>query len=69
LRNRQLGVEHEYEILGRAKSGSELELLEETKIREEGGLAKEGGPLANRRHEMREKRYRTAGGTKDDPNQ
>ena len=66
--NRGLGVQHEYEVLGRAERGEALDVLEETKIRERGGLQKEGGPLANRRHQMREKRYRSAGGTTDDPN-
>lgn len=37
-------------------------------IREHGGIQREGGPLANRRHQVREERYRAAGGTVDDPN-
>jgi hypothetical protein len=61
-------ITYALDVLGRAKPGSELDALEETKIREGGGLQKEGGPLANKRHEMREKRYRAAGGTTDDPN-
>jgi hypothetical protein len=66
--NRKLGVEHEYEVLGRAEPGEALSVLEETRIREHGGLQKEGGSLVNKRHEMREPRYRRGGGAVDDPN-
>lgn len=48
--------------MGRAKPGQALDVLEEDVIRLEGGLQKEGGPLANKRHQMSEKRYRAAGG-------
>lgn len=65
--DRDLDVQHEYEILGRAEPGVELDVLEETKIRELGGLAREGGSLSNKRHQMRESRYRDNGGELDDP--
>jgi hypothetical protein len=58
--NRALGAQHEYEILGRAEPGQALDALEETFIRTEGGIQKEGGTLANRRHQMGEERYRQA---------
>jgi hypothetical protein len=63
-----LGVEHEFEVLGNAKPGKDLDVLEESKIRENGGLQKEGGTLANKRHQMSESRYRDAGGNVDNPN-
>jgi len=37
-------------------------------IRQHGGIAKEGGVLANKRHQMSETRYRESGGTIADPN-
>jgi hypothetical protein len=52
-----LGVEHDYEILGRANPGIDLDALEETMIRENGGIQKEGGTLANKRHQMSNTRY------------
>lgn len=55
--NRNLGVSHEYEILGTAASGESLDRLEEQMIRSEGGLQKESGTLANKRHQMSEARY------------
>jgi hypothetical protein len=58
--NRAQGVEHEFQVLGRAEPGQALDALEETHIRRQGGLQKEGGTLANRRHQMREERYRRA---------
>ena len=58
-----LGVKHEYEVLGRAEPGKHLDVLEETKIREHGGIKKEGGTLTNKRHQMSEQRYRDGGGT------
>jgi uncharacterized protein RhaS with RHS repeats len=65
--DKALGVQHEYQELGRAKPVEDLDVLEETKIRELGGLKKEGGTLVNKRHQMSEERYRAAGGTVDDP--
>jgi hypothetical protein len=65
--DRELGVQHEYEIIGRAKPGRDLDVLEETKIREFGGIQKRGGRLQNKRHQMSEKRYRDAGGKTDKP--
>jgi hypothetical protein len=60
--NRGLGIEHEYEILGRAEPGKGLDVLEEDMMRTLGGIEREGGTLKNRRHQMREQRYRDAGG-------
>lgn len=61
--NRDLGVQHRFKIIGRAKPGRELDTLEETKIREYGGLKK----LRNKRHQMSEQRYSEAGGTVKNP--
>jgi hypothetical protein len=60
-----LGVEHKYQILDRAAPGKALDVAEESQIRLQGGLKKEGGALENKRHQMSEERYRTAGGTVD----
>lgn len=64
-----LGVEHNYKVLGNAKPGKDLDVLEETEIRQNGGLQREGGTLANKRHQMSENRYRDAGGQTDNPTQ
>ena len=61
--DRQLGVQHEYDILGTAPHGKELDVLEESMIRSHGGIESRGGTLSNRRHQMSDKRYREAGGT------
>lgn len=58
-----LGVTHEYNQLGRAKAGKDLNVLEETHIRLGGGPTNKGGKLANKRYQMSEKNYRAAGGT------
>jgi hypothetical protein len=63
----KLGVQHDYEELGRAKPGIDLDVLEETHFRAEGGLHKEGGTLANKRHQMSQERYEAAGGKTPDP--
>lgn len=60
--NDALGVQHEFEILGTAKPGKQLDVLEETMIRKQGGIKKEGGKLANKRHQMSEKNYKKHGG-------
>jgi len=65
--NAELGVKHDFEVLGRAKPGKSLDRLEETKMREAGGIQSKGGPLANKRHQMSEENYRKAGGTVDRP--
>ncbi|MGN6398285.1 MAG: hypothetical protein ACTHMI_22120 [Mucilaginibacter sp.] len=39
--DKKLGVKHEYKILGRAKPGEKLNVLEETHIREGGGPKRE----------------------------
>ena len=56
--NRMEKVSHRYDVLGRAKPGEDLDYLEESMIRSMGGLKKEGGTLANRRHQMSEKRLK-----------
>ncbi|RCS28717.1 hypothetical protein DEO45_16030, partial [Rhodanobacter denitrificans] len=55
--NRALGVKHEYEIIERAQPGKELSYLEETQIRANGGLQREGGTLANKYHAMSQKNF------------
>ncbi len=60
--NRAHKVEHDYQVLGNANPGKDLDVLEEDMIRIHGGPQREGGPLANKRHQMTEKRYRGAGG-------
>jgi RHS repeat-associated protein len=65
--DRAQGVRHDYDVLGRAEPGTSLDVLEESKIREHGGIQREGGPLANKRHQMSEKRYRESGGTVPNP--
>jgi hypothetical protein len=65
--DRQLDVQHEYEILGTAPHGKELDVLEESMIRSHGGIERRGGTLSNRRHQMSDKRYREAGGTTGAP--
>lgn len=60
--DKSLGVQHEYDVVDRATPGLALQVAEETQIRAHGGLRKEGGGLVNKRHEMRESRYQTAGG-------
>jgi hypothetical protein len=58
-------ADFEFEILGRANPGAELDRLEEYYIRQGGGptnLGNPSGALANRRHQMSEERYRRAGG-------
>ncbi len=60
--DRDLGVKHDYDILGRAEPGEDLDFLEEQMIRQNGGIQKEGGPLANKRHQMCAARYHARGG-------
>jgi len=56
----ELDVEHEFEIVARAEPGLDLDVLEEEMIRSRGGLQREGGTLANKRHQMSKKRYDAA---------
>ena len=49
-------------MLGQTKSGQCLDRLEEDYIRLQDGIKSQGGPLANKRHQMPEPRYRAAGG-------
>jgi len=65
--DRELGVQHDFEIQGRADPGEALDVLEETTIRKKRGIKKRGGNLENKRHQMSEERYRTAGGSEDSP--
>jgi RHS repeat-associated protein len=65
--NRELGIQHDYTILGRAQPGTELDVLEESMIRAYGGLRREGGLLLNKKHVMSESRYRAASGKVDIP--
>lgn len=58
-----LGVEHVYDRIGRADPGLELDVLEESFIRQYGGLSGRGGDLANLRHQMNNDRYIAAGGS------
>jgi hypothetical protein len=65
--NNSKGVKHEYEELGRAKPGKDLDVLEETKIRQGGGPEKKGGKLENQRYQMNDERYKSAGGKEVKP--
>ncbi len=55
--NPKLDGPHQFEVMGQAKPGLDLNILEETWIRNAGGLRKEGGTLLNGRHEMNAGRY------------
>jgi|LakMenE18May11ns_1017448.scaffolds.fasta_scaffold9602826_1 hypothetical protein len=59
---RALNVEHKYKEIGRAKPGQNLNVLEETHIRQGGGPQNKGGSLANKRYQMSELNYKSAGG-------
>src|SRR6266511_3553815 len=74
LRFRQRQHEHvrehpdsdfEFEILGRARTGEQLDRKEEYYIRQMGGPKNKANPdglLANKRHQMNDQRYLDAGG-------
>jgi RHS repeat-associated protein len=53
----KLNVGHEYEAAGKARPGLDLDILEESWIRNSGGLRKEGGTLVDGRHQMNPERY------------
>lgn len=58
-------ADFEFEIIGRAKPGTQLDRMEEFYIREGGGpinLSNPNGGLANMRHQMSDPRYLAAGG-------
>jgi len=60
-----LNADFEFEIIGRANPGTELDRLEEYYIRQGGGPTNRGNPagrLANLRHQMSDSRYADAGG-------
>ncbi len=61
--NRANDTEYQFEILGRAEPGTDLDVLEESLIRSEGGINRRGGLLENQRHQMNDQRYRDNGGT------
>ena len=42
-----------------------MSLAEENWIRDNGGIAKDGGPLENKIHAMADEKYKDAGGTKN----
>jgi RHS repeat-associated protein len=65
--DKKLGVQHSYEILGRAKPGMPLNVLEESMIRQHGGIKKYGGTPVNKRHQLTDKVYRANGGNVDWP--
>jgi RHS repeat-associated protein len=67
VHNRKLGETHKYNELGRAKPGQDLNVLEETHIRQGGGPMKKGGKLANKRYQMNDVKYKAAGGTVPKP--
>ena len=66
-------AEFEFKILGKAKPGTSLDVLEETFIRKTGipstlTRAKNGtGTLSNKRAQMSKQNYRAAGGTQPLP--
>lgn len=58
-------ADFDFEILGRANPGTELDRMEEYFIRQGGGPtngSNPGGGLANLRHQMSDSRYLAAGG-------
>jgi RHS repeat-associated protein len=65
--DRKLGVKHKYKELGRAKPGKDLNVLEETHIRQAGGPKTKGGTLTNKRYQMSESNYKAAGGSVQKP--
>jgi len=65
--NRGLGTTHDFQEIGRAKAGIDLDVMEESTIRSLGGIVRRGGDLVNKRHQMSEVRYREAGGDIDLP--
>jgi hypothetical protein len=54
--NRNVGT-NDFEEVGFAREGLDLNILEETLIRNSGGLRKEGGTLVNKRHQMSDLNY------------
>ncbi|MDO3645237.1 DUF6443 domain-containing protein [Mucilaginibacter sp. L3T2-6] len=65
--DKKLEVKHKYKILGRAKPGEKLNVLEETHIREGGGPKSQGGSLQNARYQMSDANYKAAGGSVSKP--
>lgn len=68
--NGKLGVQHDYQVLERAKPGQQLDVAEESHIRLRGGLKgrrEDGGGVVNKRHQMSDPRYRGAGGSAPPP--
>jgi RHS repeat-associated protein len=52
--------EYSFEVIGTAKEGKDLDVLEETMIRKHGTPKKD---IENKRHQMSDENYRNAGGT------
>jgi hypothetical protein len=52
---------YEFELVGRANPGKELNILEQKKINEHGGLKKKGGTLENKRNQISEKKWKQHG--------
>jgi hypothetical protein len=52
---------YEFEVIGRATPGKDLDILEQKKINEYGGLKKNGGLLENKRNQIREKKWEQNG--------
>lgn len=62
VHDRNLGVRHRYEVIGRAEPGISLRVAEESGIRPNGGPRRYGGTLENGRWEMNPRDYGAAGG-------
>lgn len=59
----------DFEVLGRANPGQDLDVLEESWIRHLGGPSNQGGSLVNKRYQMNDLRYTDVGGTIPKPTQ
>jgi RHS repeat-associated protein len=61
------GVKHDYEVVDRGEPGMDLDIKEETHIRQNGGPNNKSsnGTLENKRHQMNNERYKNAGGTSE----
>ena len=51
------GERYSYKKIGKAKQGRNLDVYEQKMINKHGGLAKEGGSLENKRHQISRKRW------------
>lgn len=59
------GTKHDYEVVDTGKPGTDLNVKEETHIRQGGGPNNKStnGSLENKRHQMSDENYKAAGGT------